>query len=109
MSLRDGEGIPMFGSAAQVHRDFVPGKKVSRDEEEMSTLQQVHTTLQEAVHGLYKDFNAFKLTENVPKTTAIFDLMKQIESKQMAYDVLAPCLEAVESAMRIVNEKYKEN
>lgn len=109
MGLRDGEAMPMFGSAAQVHKTFVPGQNVSKDEEEMSTLQQVHTTLEEAVHSLYKDFNAFRLPENVPKTTAIFDLMKQIESKQMAYDVLAPCLEAVESAMRIVNEKYKEN
>lgn len=108
MSLRDGEGIPMFGSAAQVHRGFVPDKKVTRDEEDYHTVIQVRDELRQAVHGLYADFNAFKLTENVPKTTAIFDMIKQIEAKQMAYDILLPCLEAIESAVKIIDEKYKE-
>lgn len=109
MSLRDGEGIPMFGSAAQVHRGFVPDKHVTADEANYPIVLRVRDDLQQAVHGLYADFNAFKLTENVPKTTAIFDMMKQIEAKQIAYDILSPLLEAIESTVKIIDDKYKEN
>lgn len=98
----------MFGSAAQVHRGFLPDKKVTADEANYPIVLKVRDDLHQAVHALYADFNAFKLTEGVPKTTAIFDMMKQIEAKQIAYDILAPLLDAMETTVRAIDEKYKE-
>jgi hypothetical protein len=64
--------------------------------------------LQEALTALYADFNAFTIVEGVPKTTAVYDLLRQIEGKKIAYDILAPTVQAVESSLQSIDSKYKE-
>jgi len=88
MGLRDTEGIDYRSSASEGLLSFGPDKSFTKDEEEYSTLKSVHIVLKEAIAALYKDFNAFKITEGVPRTTALADLERQISGKQIAYDIL---------------------
>lgn len=109
MPQRDQEGIPYLNSATEVIRDVSSGKgTTTRDEENYDTLKAIHIVLQEAIKALYTDFNAFKVPEGVAKSTAMYDLLRQIDGKQTAYDILAPILEAVESSIRTIDTKYKE-
>ena len=73
----------------------------------MSTLQIVENILAEAVEGLSKDFNAFDLPTGVPKTTALYNLQRQIDGKQEAHAILAPVLESVRSTIEQVNSNFK--
>lgn len=108
MGLRDTEAITYRSSTTPL-RSMLPSKQVTQDEEDYSTLKAVHIVLRDAIAALYTDFNAFKIAEGVPKTTALYDLQRQIDGKQTAYDILTPALEAIESSLLSVDNKYKEN
>lgn len=106
--LRDQENVPYFNSATESLLAVSPVTRVTKDEEQYSTLKSIHIVLKDAVAALYLDFNAFKVTSGVPKTTALYELQRQIDGKQLAYDILAPALQAVESSIQSIDSKYKE-
>lgn len=80
----------------------------SVDEQDFSTLKIVRGILSEAVNGLYKDFNAFDILKDQTPETAARNLLRQVEAKQIAYDTLSPLLDAVDTAMKNVDNNYKE-
>lgn len=82
--------------------------QTTEDEVNYDTLKAVRDVLQKGVDDLYKDFNAFTLLKEGSIEAASIDLLRQIAGKQEAYDILAPVLEAVVAAMRLVDEKYKQ-
>lgn len=83
-------------------------KSTTPDEINYDTLRSVGKILQAAVDGLYKDFNAFSLLEGTDTTRAARDLYRQVAGKQVAYDILAPVLESVISAITVVDDNYKQ-
>lgn len=97
-----------YRSSAPAHVLPTTQQPSSVDEGEFSTLKVVRDTLAEGVEGLYKDFNAFDLLKTGKKTEAAYDLIVQIESKKIAYDILAPLLETVVSTMESINAKYRQ-
>lgn len=108
MPRRDKEAVPFLNSAAEFMAGVMPVNRVTKDEENYDTLKAIYLVLAESVEALYKDFNAFKLPEGVPKTTALYNLMVQIDGKQQAYDILAPLAESAKQALDLVDNKYKE-
>lgn len=108
MPQRDKESIPLLHSAAETLAAVIPSRAVTQDEENFDTLKAVEAILQNAVEALYKDFNAFEMPDGVPKTTVLFSLMRKIEAKKEAYNILAPIADSVRDAVIAVDNKYKE-
>src|SRR4051812_10916192 len=104
MAEREQDDLPY---RSPVH---TPGVKsvVSKNEQEYSTLKIVRSTLAATVEGLYKEFNAFEVLKNADAEMAASNLLRQVEVKQGVYDIVSPLLEAVDNAMRVVDDKYKE-
>lgn len=72
------------------------------------TLAIARRLLVDGIDGLYKDFNAFDILKDKPTAEAAENLLRQVEAKQMAFDILSPVLEAVDNAIKGVDEKYKQ-
>ena len=88
--------------------EYSPAQQVSSaDEREFSTLQEVRKILGAGITDLYKDFNAFETFKGVSPTVARADLLRQIEGRQIAYEILVPLLDMMDSTMLAINEKYK--
>lgn len=102
----DNEGLPYRTGVGAMNP--TPQRPVSKDEEDYGTLKSVQATLQAAVDGLYKDFNAFTLLKGATKEEARDHLVAQIEANQIAFAVLSPVLESVNSAINVVDTKHKE-
>lgn len=102
----DNEG---FDYRSSVPMGTIPpqGGATRQDIANFSTLQAVEKILATAVEDLYRDFNAFNLPDGVPKTTAIYNLQRQIDGKQEAYSILAPVLESVRATIDQVNRNFK--
>jgi hypothetical protein len=64
--------------------------------------------LGDQLEALYKDFNAFDILKGKPEPEAAANLLRQIEGKQIAYDVLRPTYDAVVEAIRRVDNKHKQ-
>lgn len=105
MTLRDVDDI---GYRSQITARRKP-EPASQNEQEFSTLKVVRTALADGVDSLSKDFNAFTILTDKDQETAAKNLLMQVAAKQIAYDILNPLLTAVDEAMRLVNDKYKEN
>lgn len=71
------------------------------DEQEYSTLKQVQAILYQAVADLDK-WSAFDTEEKELK------LKQQIVAHRMSFEVLAPVLDAVNAAMQLVDDKFKQ-
>lgn len=78
-----------------------PAAKFTRDEADQSTLIRVLQILREGVADLDK-WHAFDLTESELK------LKQQIKAHQIAMSILAPTVEAVEQALAMVDEAFKQ-
>lgn len=93
---------------------FTPGvletgpETTTKDQQEYSTLKIVGNMLLEARNGLSKDFNAFDILKEADTTTAAENLLRQVEAKQIAYDILDPVVEAVISAIQKIDVNYKQ-
>lgn len=88
--------------------DISPARNVTtQDEENYSTLVDIQNTINLAIAGLYKDFNAFKILDKEDDTTATKALLRQIAGKQEAYDILAPIQEQLNSVIDQINEMRK--
>lgn len=98
----EDEQIPYFSPSTAPTKDQV----ASRDEQDYSTLKRVLEVLDESVKDLYKDFNAF----DVPKDNldAVKALLRQVDGRQEAYEILVPVLEMVKSAISSIEEQQKK-
>lgn len=74
----------------------------TRDENEYSTLIEVNKMLIQAIQDLYKDFNAFDWSEQVA------NLKAEVAGRQIAYDILMPLQQQVQSAIQDVASNYEE-
>lgn len=77
------------------------------DENQFSTLVLARDELATSIEGLYKDFNAFSVLKDTDITIARDNLLRQIEAKQIAYDILVPILDTLDSTILAINEKWK--
>lgn len=81
----------------------VDPQKVSKDAEQFSTLKNVQGILSEAMDSLGKDFNAFELVDRNGSRKNPEDIVKDIQARQVAHDILAPIKDAVDSAIASAN------
>jgi len=87
---------------------FVRRDNDAKNEENYDTLRIVEKILGDSLEALYKDFNAFNILKDQSKKGAAESLLRQIEGKQAAYDILRPTYDAVTEAIRRVNNKHKQ-
>ena len=73
----------------------------SVDERNFDTLKTVRRLLSGAVDGLDK-WHAFDLEDKE------MNLKNQIKARQLAYDILTPLVEAIDSALLAVDDKYRQ-
>lgn len=101
--MKNDEEIP-FNSLG---RSGIASNISEQDERDFSTLLQVKAFLDDAIAGLYKDFNAFNVPEDVSDTTAYRSLMRQIAGKKEAYDILVPLQNQIDSVIEEIKLKAK--
>lgn len=104
MPQRDQDETPYFTPGTAPGR----AEKHPVDEQQYSTLKMVGGMLTDALDGLSKDFNAFDVLTKEDRTKAADNLLRQVEAKQMAYDILLPAVEAVVSAIQKIDVNYKQ-
>lgn len=104
MPLREQENLPYRTPGTGP----VGVGKVSANEEDYSTAVAVRDILKEALTGLFKDFNAFDILKDEGREKAADNLLRQVEAKQMAFDILSPTFEAIDNAVKAVDEKWKQ-
>ena len=104
--ISSDENIPYRSAIPDVMADDTT--TTTEDEANYNTLIIVRNTFQTSVNNLYKDFNAFTLNKNKLPADRAKLLLHDIEVKQGVYDVLAPLLESVISAVQTVDDKYKQ-
>lgn len=95
--MNEDENIPYRSPVTLPPRDAA----TDNDDQDFSTLLEVQKVFHEAVNALYKDFNAFDLSKNVPK------LEVQIAAKQIAFDILNPLKDTIDSAIQKVEQKRR--
>lgn len=95
--LAKDEEIPFLSPATAPVQDPV----AENDEEEYSTLVKVKEILDEGIINLSKDFNAFDLAKDA------ITLETQIAGRQVAYNILIPIQNMVDSAIIAVKNGRK--
>lgn len=78
------------------------------DEVEFSTLKTVAKELNNSMAALYGDFNAFDILKEADSDKAASNLLRQVEAKQIAYDILFPAVDAINGAIQKIDAKYKQ-
>ena len=73
------------------------------DDQDYRTLKIVQGILHDSMHSLGKDFNAFTLVDGNGRRIDPEGVVKEIQSRQIAYDILVPIVEAVDSALEKAN------
>lgn len=107
MAIREGNdnGLPYRSPVTGTGKAYVP---VSTDEEKYDTLKAVESLFASAIEGLYKEFNAFDVLKDGTTPETIDKMMRQIAGNQIAYDICAPLLEAVQTAIRGADNRHIE-
>lgn len=105
MPVREQDDLPY---RSPVTAASAPASTSSVNEENYNTLKIVRALLEESMAGLYKDFNAFSILSQEDTDKAAANLLRQIEAKQIAFDILSPVLDAVDNAVQAVDSKYKQ-
>lgn len=80
----------------------------SKDAENYNTLRLLQKDLSERVAALGKDFNAFNVLGEGTTEEKKDNMMLQIAGMQIAYDILVPALDAVNSAVALVDNQFLE-
>lgn len=102
------EDIPYRSPVTDMLSGASPSKTTS-DEVDYNTLKEVRGILKASIDELYKDFNAFQPNKDDLPFDRIKKLLHEIESKQMAYNILAPIYDSIITAMKTVDDNFKEN
>jgi len=95
--LAKDEEIPFLSPATAPVQDPV----AENDEEEYSTVVKVKEILDEGIINLSKDFNAFDLAKDA------ITLETQVAGRQVAYNILIPIQNMVDSAIIAVKNGRK--
>lgn len=61
-----------------------------------------------ALDGLYKEFNAFDVLKDGTTEEVKDKMMRQIAGNQVAYDIIAPLLDAVTTAIHGADNRHIE-
>lgn len=104
MAGREQDGLP-YRTPGMVGQRPV---QTTSNEQDYSTLQIVRDILAKNVEALYKDFNAFGVNKDKDPDERAKILLHEVEVKQGVFDIVNPLLEAVNSAMLAVDQKYKQ-
>lgn len=80
----------------------------STNEKNYDTLREVKKLIDDALMGLYNDFNAFDVLSDGSDIDVRDKMMRQIAGNQIAYDILAPMKEAIDGAVTKIDNFYKE-
>lgn len=82
-----------------------PSQPSSEDKANFNTLTAVRKILSDGINGLYKDFNAFEVSDD---SESIIKLRNQIAGKKEAYYILQPLLELIDSTLERINAQYRK-
>lgn len=104
MSVREQDDLPYRSPVTQ---GTAQSPSTTANETNYDTLKIVRELLADSLEDLYKNFNAFDVLKSETKDKAVDNLLRQIEGKQIAYDILSPVLEGVDNAIKVVDDKYK--
>lgn len=80
----------------------------TEDERNYSTLKRVRELLAESIDELHRDFNAFNVLSAGSKKDATEKLLIDITARQIAYTILQPLLETIESSIQQIDNRYRE-
>lgn len=88
------------------YRSAIPQQVVEKDEfttdeQQQGTLNNVYKVLKESIENLDK-WHAFDCRDTDLK------IKQHIHAHKMAFDIVAPAYEAVEQALAIVDQKFRE-
>lgn len=79
----------------------------TQDEANFDTLKKVQSDFRAAIDSLHKDFNAFDIHKDDTDEVAKNKLLRDIDGRQIAYDILSPLLETLDNTVNGVESKYK--
>lgn len=94
----DDEAIPYRAPVFHAPREE---KTVTDDEQDYDTLRSIHRVLKEGLENIDK-WHAFDSTESELK------MKQQVVAHRMAYGLIAPLFESVDAAIKVVDDKYRE-
>lgn len=104
MSLREQDNLPYRSPVTSVSKP----SQVTSDEQDYNTLQAVRGILDASIKELYQDFNAFDTHPDKLPHDAATMLLREIEAKQLVFNILSPLLERVNNAMRGADDMFKQ-
>lgn len=81
-------------------------EKTSKDEVDISTLVEVDRKLDNALYNMFKDFNSFDLISEGSENATAKNLLYQVKSRQMAFEIIKPLSEEIKQAIINVKSKY---
>lgn len=78
------------------------------DERNYDSLLEAQKDLGAAIRGLYKDFNAFDVYKEDTTEDAKNKLLRTIDGKQVAYDILLPIKAKLDQTIENIKKKNEE-
>lgn len=81
-------------------------EKTSKDEVDISTLIEVDRKFDNAIFNMFNDFNSFELIKEGSENAIAKNLLYQVRSRQMAFEILKPLSEEIKQAILQVKSKY---
>jgi hypothetical protein len=102
MAFREQDDLPYRSpiTANQQKPEF------TKDEANYDTLVMVVKIFNEAIEGLYKEFNAFDVLKAGTDQEVIEEMMRKIAGNQVAYDILSPLKERLDSAILTADQNH---
>lgn len=102
MAFREQDDLPYRSpiTTAQTKPEF------TKDEANYDTLVMVRSIFEEAITGLYKEFNAFDVLSDGTDTEKLDKMMRQIAGNQIAFDILVPLKDRLDSAILSADQNH---
>lgn len=106
MAIREGNDNSLpYRTPVTLTSPTVP---YTQDEQHYNTLRMVQSIFAEAIEGLYKEFNAFDVLGDGANEAVRDKMMRQVAGNQIAYDILSPLKERLDSALATVDDNFKQ-
>lgn len=103
MAQREQDDLPYMSVVPKGKLPIV----TTSNEQDYSTLKIVRAQFESSLEELYANFNAFDVLIHANPDEAAKNLLRQVEAKQIAYDILSPLLDAMVTAIDGLENKYK--
>jgi hypothetical protein len=75
-----------------------------QDEANYDTIKHLHTEFHAAMDSLHNDFNAFDIHKDDTNEDAKDKLLRDIDGRQIAFEILSPLVESLDNAMNAINK-----